>query len=140
MHIPFYQADAFTSQPFKGNPAAICLLNTPLTDPLLQSIAIENNLAETAFLTPRATASAGSSDDLAAYSLRWFSPRKEMPLCGHATLATAHILWETGREPQGKTLRFDTLSGIMTALNMTTAGSKWIFPPVTTNAGPCLTN
>ena len=121
MNIPFYQVDAFTHQPFKGNPAAICLLETPLADALLQSIAIENNLAETAFVIPSPAVGslsshvAGSSLRPEGYSLRWFSPKKEMPLCGHATLATAHILWETGREPQGKPIQFDTLSGILTA-------------------------
>ncbi|MBN8854608.1 MAG: hypothetical protein BGO55_22005 [Sphingobacteriales bacterium 50-39] len=113
MNIPFYQVDAFTHQPFKGNPAAICLLDTPITDPLMQAIAIENNLAETAFLISSPVV--GSSPRPEGYSLRWFSPKKEMPLCGHATLATAHILWETGREPHGKPLQFDTLSGILTA-------------------------
>jgi predicted PhzF superfamily epimerase YddE/YHI9 len=87
-------------------------LDKAISDRLLQSIAVENNLAETAFLLPRAE----------GYSLRWFSPKKEMPLCGHATLATAHILWETGREPEGKPLRFDTLSGILTA----TRQDDWI--------------
>lgn len=117
MNIPFYQVDAFTHQPFKGNPAAICLLDTPIADPLMQSIAIENNLAETAFLSPVSSPRPviGSSPHPERYSLRWFSPKKEMPLCGHATLATAHILWETGREPHGKPLQFDTLSGILTA-------------------------
>ncbi|HVU58850.1 MAG TPA: PhzF family phenazine biosynthesis protein [Puia sp.] len=113
MKIPFYQVDAFTHQPFKGNPAAICLLDTPLSDPLLQSIAIENNLAETAFVISSPVA--GLLPRPEGYSLRWFSPKKEMPLCGHATLATAHILWETGREPKGKPLQFHTLSGILTA-------------------------
>ena len=105
MNIPFYQADAFTHQPFKGNPAGVCLLETPIADHLLQAIAAENNHLETAFLlnTPE------------GYHLRWFSPKIEMPLCGHATLATAHILWETGREPKEKPLTFHTLSGALTA-------------------------
>jgi len=164
MNIPFYQVDAFTHQPFKGNPAAICLLDTPISNTLMQAIALENNLAETAFLIsspavqrkntfglemandgpsgnrPVAGLSspavqrkntfglemandgpsgnrpvAGLPSRSEGYSLRWFSPKKEMPLCGHATLATAHILWETGREPQGKPLQFDTLGGILTA-------------------------
>jgi predicted PhzF superfamily epimerase YddE/YHI9 len=105
MNIPFYQVDAFTRQPFKGNPAAICLLDTPISDVLMQSIASENNVAETAFL------SSGSD----GYTLRWFSPIREMPLCGHATLATAHILWQTGKVVQGKPITFDTLSGKLTA-------------------------
>jgi predicted PhzF superfamily epimerase YddE/YHI9 len=105
MNIPFYQVDAFSHHPFKGNPAGVCLLDTPITDHLLRSIAAENNHLEIAFLL---TTSDG-------YNLRWFSPRMEMPLCGHATLATAHILWELGLEPKEKMLQFQTLSGTLTA-------------------------
>ena len=105
MNIPFYQVDAFTNQPFKGNPAGVCLLDTPITDHLLRSIAAGNSHLEIAFLlyTPE------------GYNLRWFSPRMEMPLCGHATLATAHVLWQLGLEPKSKTLQFHTLSGLLTA-------------------------
>jgi len=105
MNIPFYQVDAFTSQPFKGNPAGVCLLEMPVTDHLLQSIAAENSHVETAFLLHTSE----------GYRLRWFSPLIEMPLCGHATLATAHILWETGLEPADAPLRFGTHSGVLTA-------------------------
>lgn len=105
MNIPFYQVDAFTRQPFKGNPAGVCLLQTPITDLLLRSIATENSHLEIAFLL--------NTPD--GYNLRWFSPRMEMPLCGHATLATAHILWELGLEPKEKKLQFHTLSGTLTA-------------------------
>jgi PhzF family phenazine biosynthesis protein len=112
MNIPFYQVDAFTSRPFSGNPAGVCLLETPVTDHLLQSIAAENSHLETAFLLRQP----------GGYQLRWFSPLMEMPLCGHATLATAHILWETGRAPSGQALQFDTLSGVLTA----TADKGWI--------------
>jgi predicted PhzF superfamily epimerase YddE/YHI9 len=140
MHIPFYQVDAFTHQPFKGNPAAICLLDTPISDALMQAIAIENNRAETAFLISSPAVQRknafglemandgpsgnrpGSLPAPEGYNLRWFSPKKEMPLCGHATLATAHILWQTGRAPQGKPLQFHTLSGILTA----TQKDDWI--------------
>jgi len=112
MNILFYQVDAFTSRPFNGNPAGVCLLETPMADHLLQAIAKENSHLEIAFLlsTPE------------GYSLRWFSPRMEMPLCGHATLATAHILWEKGLEPKDKTLHFHTLSGTLTA----TQQDDWI--------------
>lgn len=121
MNFPFYQVDAFTNQPFKGNPAGVCLLGTPVTDHLLQSIAAENNHLETAFLleTPE------------GYHLRWFSPKLEMPLCGHATLATAHILWETGREPKGKMLSFQTLSGVLTATHQD--GWIWLDLPARNN-------
>ncbi|WGL15977.1 PhzF family phenazine biosynthesis protein [Microbulbifer bruguierae] len=83
MQLPIYQADAFTSELFKGNPAAYVPLSSWLDDKLLQQIAAENNLAETAFTVP-----AGSG-----FELRWFTPGEEVPLCGHATLVTAHLLW-----------------------------------------------
>jgi PhzF family phenazine biosynthesis protein len=83
MTIPIYQADAFTSQLFGGNPAAICPLTEWLPDEVMQTIAIENNLAETAFFV--------KTDN--GYALRWFTPEYEMDLCGHATLASAHILF-----------------------------------------------
>ena len=105
MNIPFYQVDAFTHHPFKGNPAGVCILDTSINDHLLRAIAAENNHLEIAFLL--------TTPD--GYNLRWFSPRMEMPLCGHATLATAHILWELGLEPKEKTLQFQTLSGTLTA-------------------------
>ncbi|HEY8569654.1 PhzF family phenazine biosynthesis protein [Microbulbifer sp.] len=83
MQLPIYQADAFTSELFKGNPAAYIPLTRWLDDQLLQQIAAENNLAETAFTVP-----AGNG-----FELRWFTPGEEVPLCGHATLVTAHLLW-----------------------------------------------
>ena len=82
-----YQVDAFASELFSGNPAAVCILDTWLPEALMQSIAAENNLAETAF------AVAGPD----GYEIRWFTPEIEVALCGHATLATAHILFETGK-------------------------------------------
>lgn len=81
-----YQVDAFADQQFTGNPAAVCLLNQWLPDPLMQSISAENNLAETAFLVPR------DSD----FEIRWFTPTVEVELCGHATLASAHVLMDNG--------------------------------------------
>jgi len=80
---PFYQLDAFTSEPFKGNPAAVCLMPCSLGDGLYLSIAGEMNLSETAFLEEQAM----------GYRLRWFTPKREVPLCGHATLAAAHLLF-----------------------------------------------
>lgn len=82
--IPFYQIDAFTEHIFRGNPAAVCLLESWLPERVMQSIATENNLSETAFVFPE-------GDD---YRIRWFTPRQEVPLCGHATLATAFVLFE----------------------------------------------
>ena len=91
MAIPIYQVDAFTDRPFAGNPAAVCLLPAPADEAWMQAVAREMNLSETAFLC-RATD---------GYRLRWFTPAVEVDLCGHATLASAHALWETGSlQPQ----------------------------------------
>ncbi|MEP7270685.1 MAG: PhzF family phenazine biosynthesis protein [Acidobacteriota bacterium] len=105
MAVPIYQVDAFTSVPFKGNPAAVCLLEYPQPEDWMQNIAAEMNLAETAFVLPRE----------GAFDLRWFTPTVEVPLCGHATLAGAHILWETETLPATEPARFHTLSGLLTA-------------------------
>jgi len=98
MNIPIYQADAFTDKLFGGNPAAICPLNEWLPDETMQKIAIENNLAETAFFVKNET----------GYKLRWFTPEYEMDLCGHATLASAHILF-TQLGYQADTIEFETV-------------------------------
>jgi predicted PhzF superfamily epimerase YddE/YHI9 len=104
VRVPYYRVSAFTATPFGGNPAGVCLLPVALPDHLLQSIAAENNLSETAFLVPE------GSD----YGLRWFTPSVEVDLCGHATLASAHVLFhELGSAVQ--TLRFHTRSGCLTA-------------------------
>ena len=99
------QVDAFTATPFAGNPAAVCLLDPPRDDGWLQAVAAEMNLAETAFLWRR--------DD--GFALRWFTPTVEVPLCGHATLASAHALWETGLLAAGAAARFHTASGELRA-------------------------
>ncbi|MEL6867981.1 MAG: PhzF family phenazine biosynthesis protein [Bacteroidota bacterium] len=102
LSIPIYQVDAFTHQVFGGNPAAVCPLQEWLPEELMQQIAMENNLSETAFYCPE--------DD--GYRLRWFTPVSEVDLCGHATLATAHVLFNhEGFE--GETLRFMTRSGLL---------------------------
>lgn len=98
--------DAFTSHPFRGNPAAVCVLDRAHDDAWMQSVAAEMNLSETAFLLPR-------GDD--GFVLRWFTPAVEVDLCGHATLASAHALWEEGLWPSGKQIRFHTRSGLLTA-------------------------
>ncbi|MEZ4657644.1 MAG: PhzF family phenazine biosynthesis protein [Caldilineaceae bacterium] len=103
--IPIYQVDAFTDRPFAGNPAAVCLLNGPADERWMQQVAQEMNLSETAFVYAK--------DD--GFSLRWFTPATEVDLCGHATLATAHILWQTNVMPAGATARFYTRSGLLTA-------------------------
>ncbi|MBC7399562.1 MAG: PhzF family phenazine biosynthesis protein [Mucilaginibacter sp.] len=104
MTIPIYQADAFTDQLFGGNPAAICPLNEWLPDNVMQKIAVENNLAETAFFVKTAK----------GYLLRWFTPEYEIDLCGHATLAAAHILF-TELGYTGDTIYFETMkAGVLT--------------------------
>ena len=102
---PIYQVDAFADRPFAGNPAAVCPLTTPQSDAWMQNVAAEMNLAETAFLLPQAEG---------GYNLRWFTPAIEVDLCGHATLASAHILWETGILPPTEAARFQTRSGLLT--------------------------
>jgi PhzF family phenazine biosynthesis protein len=105
MPLPIYTVDAFTDRPFAGNPAAVCLLDRERDARWMQALAGEMNLSETAFLLP-----AGE-----AWSLRWFTPRAEVALCGHATLASAHVLWESGRLAADAPAFFDTLSGRLTA-------------------------
>ncbi len=112
MSIKFYQVDAFADKAFKGNPAAVCILTDPQEDGWLQNIATEMNLSETAFLVPL--------DD--GYSLRWFTPVAEVDLCGHATLASAHVLWENGYLSKRSEARFFTKSGALSA----TRRNDWI--------------
>jgi predicted PhzF superfamily epimerase YddE/YHI9 len=95
------QVDAFTAVPFRGNPAAVLVLEEERDDAWMQDVAREMNLAETAFLRP------GEE----AWGLRWFTPVREVDLCGHATLASAHVLWETGRLARDEAAAFDTRSG-----------------------------
>ena len=104
--MKLFQVDAFTGRRFHGNPAAVVPLEVFPDDDKLQAIAQENNLSETAFITPR-------TDGAASFNLRWFTPALEVELCGHATLAAAHVVWtELGDERD--TLAFDTRSGILT--------------------------
>ncbi len=102
MKIPLYQVDAFTNRVFSGNPAAVCPLQVWLDDQTMQAIAAENNLSETAFFVKQ--------DD--HYALRWFTPTVEVDLCGHATLATAFVIFNY-LEPETQTLRFQTKSGLL---------------------------
>ena len=104
MRIPIYQVDAFASRLFRGNPAAICPLDNWLPDQTMQSIAAENNLAETAFYCPNGT----------GYHLRWFTPVVEIDLCGHATLASAHVILAIRRESSAPVISFHTKSGELT--------------------------
>jgi PhzF family phenazine biosynthesis protein len=104
MGLPMYIVDAFTDLPFAGNPAAICLLTQEPSEEWMQRVAAEMNLSETAFLLARPD----------GYKLRWFTPAMEVDLCGHATLAAAHVLWETGRLKSTEKARFHTRSGLLT--------------------------
>jgi PhzF family phenazine biosynthesis protein len=105
MGIRIVQVDAFTQTPFAGNPAAVCVLPEPRPDEWLRDVAREMNLSETAFLTPIAD----------GYGLRWLTPEVEVDLCGHATIASAHVLWEDGHLPGGCQARFHTRSGLLLA-------------------------
>ncbi|HEU4698821.1 MAG TPA: PhzF family phenazine biosynthesis protein [Gemmatimonadales bacterium] len=104
---PIAQVDAFTDRPFAGNPAGVCVLPAPRDAEWMQRVAAEMNVAETAFLVRRA--------DGDGWDLRWFTPTVEVDLCGHATLASAHLLWEAGHVPPGAEARFHTRSGLLTA-------------------------
>lgn len=100
-----YIVDAFTNRPYKGNPAAVCILESEISEDLMQSIANEMNLSETAFVLRQGE----------EFSLRWFTPEVEVDLCGHATLASAHVLWDE-QIFKGHEIRFSTKSGLLTAL------------------------
>ena len=105
MSVTIYQVDAFSSKPFGGNPAGVCILEKLAADNWMQNVASEMALSETAFLVR------GNG----AYHLRWFTPAAEVDLCGHATLASAHVLVETGREKRGRQILFNTASGTLSA-------------------------
>lgn len=114
MRLPFHQIDAFASRPFTGNPAAVMPLDAWLDDATLQAIAAENNLAETAFIVPTPSDEAAHQGDAAAdYELRWFTPRVEVTLCGHATLASGHFVLSAN--PARAAVTFATRkSGVLT--------------------------
>ncbi len=105
MHVKMYHVDAFTDKPFAGNPAAVCLLETTKSDKWMQRVAAEMNLSETAFVTRRPD----------GFGLRWFTPTVEVDLCGHATLASAHVLWESGALKPAAAAYFHTRSGVLIA-------------------------
>lgn len=105
MGLKIYQVDAFTDAKFKGNPACVCILSKPADEQWMQNVAMEMNLSETAFLHKQ----------LNAYNLRWFTPALEVDLCGHATLASSHVLWEIGKVKPNEMIRFSTKSGQLTA-------------------------
>lgn len=123
MKLKQYQVDAFTDKVFSGNPAAVVPLTAWLDDALLQAIAAENNLSETAYFVPSAN----------TFHLRWFTPTNEVPLCGHATLASAHVLFEILGYDQ-PTIRFETLSG---ELRVERVGSQLRMDFPSTPPAPC---
>jgi len=106
MGVPLFQVDAFTEAPFSGNPAAVCVLSQPADEAWMQHVAREMNLSETAFLWP--------SEE--GFQLRWFTPVTEVELCGHATLASAHILWTEGYVRSDEPIRFATRSGVLAVI------------------------
>jgi PhzF family phenazine biosynthesis protein len=114
INLPFFQVDAFATKPFEGNPAAVMPLAEWLPDEVMQAIAAENNLAETAFTVP-------CRDGAADYDLRWFTPTVEVDLCGHATLASGHVLMAADR------VRFATRSGVLTVTRE--EGRYWLDLP-----------
>jgi PhzF family phenazine biosynthesis protein len=125
MGLRITQIDAFADRPFAGNPAAVCILEKPREDAWMQMLAREMNLSETAFLVKREQ----------GYDLRWFTPAIEVALCGHATLASAHTLWEEGHLPVSQTACFHTKSGVLTA----TKKGSWIemdFPATPAKSDP----
>ena len=105
MGLRITQVDAFTAEPFRGNPAAVCVLPAAREGAWMQAVAREMNLAETAFLVR----------ENGAFGLRWFTPTVEVDLCGHATLGSAHVLWQDGHLKAGEQARFHTRSGLLTA-------------------------
>jgi PhzF family phenazine biosynthesis protein len=109
MSLPIFHVDAFTDRPFAGNPAAVCLLTKRAPAAWMQSLAAEMNLPETAFVQPR------TPDPEPGFDLRWFTPVTEVDLCGHATLASAHVLWQEAWLAPEAQARFYTRSGLLTA-------------------------
>jgi predicted PhzF superfamily epimerase YddE/YHI9 len=130
MKIPLYQVNAFTSRPFSGNPAAVCPLERWLPDAILQAIAAENNLSETAYYVQHEN----------RYELRWFTPTVEVDLCGHATLATAYVIWAI-RGVSLARLHFDSRGG---PLAVDRTGERYVLdfpsrPPNECKIDPALT-
>ncbi len=124
MHAELHLVDAFTGAPFRGNTAAVCILDGPADPFWMQEVASEMKQSETAFLHP----------GTGSWNLRWFTPVQEVELCGHATLASAFVLWENGTVKPGVPISFETLSGTLTAQK----DGEWItldFPAEPVTAG-----
>lgn len=116
--IPIYMVDAFASEAFRGNPAAVCLLEKAAEDGWMRQVAAEMNQSETAFVLREEE----------GWRLRWFTPEREVELCGHATLASAHVLWQTGRLASGAEARFYTHSGLLVCSRTDDGGIEMDFP------------
>ena len=121
MSLRLFQVDAFTAEPFRGNPAAVCIMDAAAESEWMQAVAREMNLSETAFVHPHGD----------AFDLRWFTPSVEVALCGHATLASAHVLWEEGHLERDRAAVFHTRSGVLTctrepAMAASAGGHPWI--------------
>jgi PhzF family phenazine biosynthesis protein len=115
----YFVVDAFTSTAFAGNPAAVVLLDAPAPETWMRAVAAEMNLSETAFVVP--------TDTPATFALRWFTPTVEVDLCGHATLAAAHVLWSAGRAPDAG-ITFDTKGGALGAARLADSSIELDFP------------
>lgn len=126
MTIPIYQVDAFTAEPFQGNPAGVCLIAAARPDAWMQNVAKEMNLSETAFPLPEGE----------GFRLRWFTPTTEVDLCGHATLATAHVLWEAGCLAPEETARFQSRSGLLSARRAPDGWIEMDFPAKRIESAP----
>ncbi len=135
--MKIFQVDAFTTEKFKGNPAAVCLLpdNYKADKKWMENLAAEMNLSETAFVSKKtSTTEKVYKNRGGVFSLRWFTPETEVDLCGHATLATSHILWEEGLLQKNDEAIFDTRSGL---LKVRLEGSQMIMNFPTDNVVPC---
>jgi len=138
MGAPIFQVDSFTPAPFKGNPAAVCLLDEPADGAWMQAVASEMNLSETAFVSPRPLGDAAGESG--RFNLRWFTPVAEVDLCGHATLAAAHVLFEAGRVGANAAALFATRSGELRV----TRDAEWLemdfpaLPPTPADPPPTL--
>lgn len=131
--MPIYHVDAFTERPFAGNPAAVCVLTEPQPESWMQQVAQEMNLSETAFVQRQENSVGELTGN--RFSLRWFTPTTEVDLCGHATLATAHVLWAEGLLPADEIAEFETRSGLLTA-RRTPAGIELNFPATLVDPAP----
>ncbi|WP_205629661.1 PhzF family phenazine biosynthesis protein [Jiangella muralis] len=127
--------DAFTDQPFGGNPAGVCLLDRPVSDDWMQSVAAELKHSETAFVEPVEGDEAARATPAVDYRLRWFTPEVEVDLCGHATLATSHVLFERG---ESGPIRFSTRSGVLTVTRDPSGAVGMDFPALPAQAVPVI--